>query len=101
MPRIVLRVRPAEVMDDLRLALIQERARRLPDWDIEVHDTRLSDAPYISIAARMPAITEETVARLKAAFADLPGMRVLLWQRVGVERSLQDVDPAILSGDAD
>jgi hypothetical protein len=82
-------------MEDLDLDTVGERVRRLEDWRAELHDTRLSDAPYVSITVDLPSIGEPEVARLKEAFSDLPHMRVSLWQR-GAEVPLQAADVSAL-----
>ena len=96
MKPIVLRIRPAEIMEDLDLDVVRERATRLADWATDVQDTRLFDAPYVSVVVTMPAINFETAARLKAAFADLPRMRANVWQRIGAEVPLAAADLAVL-----
>jgi hypothetical protein len=95
MRKIVLRVRPKEVMEELNLDLIRERSS-LMDIEMEVQDTRLSDAPYISVVAKIPTINEEVLARLKGAFRDMPRMQVNLWIRIGKEVALDTVDTAVL-----
>lgn len=95
MNRVVLRVRPAEVMEDLDLDTLGDRLHRLKDWRAQLHDTRLSDAPYVSITVDLPSIGGPEVARLKEALSGLPNMRVFLWQR-GAEVPLQAADVSAL-----
>ncbi len=83
-------------MEDLDLDLIQKRVMHLKDWEIKVHDTRLSDAPYISVVVKIPVINIDTLNRLKEAFKDMPCMYAMVWIRAGVEVPLNLVDIAIL-----
>jgi hypothetical protein len=96
MRRILLRIRPAEVMDDLDLDLIRERAMRFPQGAAEVQDTRLSDAPYVSVIMTVPATNEELLAQLRTAFLDLPRMQIQVWRRLRVEVPLEKASVADL-----
>jgi len=84
-------------MEDIDLDLIQERMKDLVDWQPELQDTRLSDAPYVTVIVLIPTIDAKAVMRLKAAFGHLRRMRIWLWQRIGVEVPLDAVDVAVLS----
>jgi len=79
MTRIVIRIRPAEVMDDLDLDIVRERAALLREWQAEVKDSRLGDAPYVTVVATTPVVTAERIAELKGALGELPRMRALVW----------------------
>ncbi len=85
MSEIIVRIRPRDTMDDLDVDLVQARAERLTDWKAEFHDTRLSDAPYVTFVLRIPEITAEAVAQLKTEFGDLPRMRARLYTETGNE----------------
>ena len=79
MATIVLRIRPIESMDDLDLSEIRDRLRRLSDLSPELDDTRLSDAPYVSLKLDLPLIDATLVQRLREALADLQGVVVQVW----------------------
>lgn len=96
MARIVLRIRPLEIMEDLQIDTIRERVSQLADLGAELQDTRLSDAPYVTVVADPPTIGDDTLARLQAAFAGLPRMRAWLWQGVGAETLLDEADLEVL-----
>jgi hypothetical protein len=95
MPRIVLRVRPQEVMDDLDLDAVGERLNRL-SWDAELQDARLSDAPYVVVVVDLPETSDEALSRLQEAFGDLPRMRVGLFRSTDEETPLERADLAAL-----
>lgn len=97
--RIVLVVRPQEVMDDLDLDLLRTRIDGLAGWQAEVQDSRLSDAPYVIVVAspRSAEVDTAAVRELQQAFGDLPRMSVRLWQGVGDEASLDRIDPTRLA----
>ena len=97
MGKIVLRLRPAEVMEQINLDLIREAMRYLPDWETELQDTRLSDAPYVSVLVKIPEIDSKALARLQGAFASLPGMRAKVMLAVGEELPLEAIDLAGLT----
>ena len=96
MEKIILRIRPTETMDDLDLELIRQRIEPFEDWSAELHDTRLSDATYVTVTVEIPALDEKSLARLKTAFAGLPRMRAMLFRRVGVEIALETANAAKL-----
>lgn len=97
----MLRVRPEEVMEDLDLEVIGERLRHLEGWTAELLDSRLSDAPYVTVVAEIPEIDPEAVRRLQQALGDLPRMRAGLWRSVDAEMPLAEADGAILEEAAD
>ena len=101
MKRVVLRVRPAEVMDDLNLDLIRRRLARLAPWRAELRDTRLTDAPYVTVVASIDAIDDAAADALRRGLADLPRMRVLLWRGPGAETPLAQADTAALAAAAE
>ena len=92
MNRILLRIRPLETMNDLNLELIQKRASSLADWSARVSDTRLSDAPYISMTIDLPEVSEDELVRLKEALLGMPRMPVYLWMGRKREMALDLVD---------
>jgi hypothetical protein len=92
MGNIVLRIRPAEVMEDIDLAVIRHRMKHLAGWESELQDTRLSDAPYVSVVVLVTVIDAAALARLKATFAGLPKMRAQIVLSVGVELPLDAID---------
>lgn len=96
MPEIVLRIRPDAVMGDLDLDRIRVWAGRLPGWTTEVRDTRLTDAPYITVIATTPAITNEVANTLRSRSSDLPRMGVFIWCGVGREVPLDKADVKVL-----
>jgi len=79
MTAIVLRIRPIESMDDLDLSAIRDRMGRLSDLSPELDDTRLSDAPYVSLKLDLPLIDTALVQRLRDALSDLEGVVVQVW----------------------
>jgi hypothetical protein len=97
MHQILLRIRPAAVMEDLNLEIIRARAQRLTNWQADLQDTRLSDAPYVTVIAKIPQLDAAAVAELKRAFARLPRMRAQVWQRVGEETPLQRANLTVLT----
>jgi hypothetical protein len=94
--RLLLHVWPAQVLEDLDLDLLTARAAALEGWQVELHDTRLSDAPYVTVVAEAADITSGELDRLQVAFADLPQMDARLWVGVGKEVSLASVDAALI-----
>ena len=96
MKRVVLRVRPAEVMDDLDLDLVRRRLERLAPWRAELRDTRLSDATYVTVVATIDAIDAAAAETLRRGLADLPRMRVMVWRGPGSETPLARIDAAAL-----
>ncbi len=97
MGKIVLRLRPAEVMEQINLDLIRDAMRDLQGWGPELQDTRLSDAPYVSVIVKIPEIDARALARLKNAFANLPGMHARIMLAIGEELPLDAVDLAGLT----
>ncbi len=96
MKQIILRIRPAEVMDDLDIEVIQTRVALLTGWEVEVRDTRLSDAPYITVIVNPRTIDPEMAAQLKSAFAGLPRMCARVWRRSSSEVPLALADCDLL-----
>lgn len=94
MQQLILRIRPTTGMEDLDLDKIRARIQRLTTWQAELQDSRLSDAPYVSVIARIPQLDAAAMTELKRAFARLPRMSVHLWQRIGDETLLQTADLA-------
>lgn len=90
MPRIVVRIRPLEIMEDLKPELIVQRAA-LVDSKMEFFDNRLSDASFVSLVMTIPSANLNSLERLKTVFSDLPRMRVLLWHSY-VETPLAELD---------
>lgn len=97
MQQLILRIRPTTGMEDLDLDKIRARIQRLTTWQAELQDSRLSDAPYVSVIARIPQLDAAAMTELKRAFARLPHMSVLLWQRIGDETLLQTADLATVT----
>lgn len=100
MHQILLRIRPTTVLEDLKLDLIRRRMQRLTNWQAELQDTRLSDAPYVSVIAQIPQLDAAAVDEIKRAFTRLPHMRVQIWQRVGEEIPLQSANLIIVTAAA-
>jgi hypothetical protein len=94
--RIVLRIRAIESMADLDLGLVRQSVRALEDLDPEVRDTRLSDAPYVTVTLGLERPDEAMLHRLQEAFRDLPRVVVQLWAGAGRVVSLQSARPADL-----
>jgi hypothetical protein len=89
MPRIIIRVRPRVVVTDLDPDILRARARALDGWRVEVDDTRLTDAPFLTVVAeREEALDTAAERALKDAFADLPGMIAYVWKGPGTEEVL-------------
>ena len=101
MKRVVLRVRPAEVMDDLDLDLVRRRLAGLAPWRAELRDTRLSDATYLTVVATIDAIDATAADALQRGLSDLPRMRVLVWRGPGAETPLALADAAALNDAAE
>ena len=97
MKRVVLRVRPAEVMDDLDLDLVRRRLERLAPWRAELRDTRLSDATYVTVVATIDVIDAAAAETLRRGLSDLPRMRVLVWRGPGSETPLARIDAVALN----
>lgn len=97
MKQVVLRVRPAEVMEDLNLDLVRRRFARLAPWRAELRDTRLSDATYVTVVATIDVIDAAAADALQRGLADLPRMRVVVWRGPGSETPLALVDAAALN----
>ncbi|MQA86728.1 MAG: hypothetical protein GEV03_19385 [Streptosporangiales bacterium] len=96
MARVVLRIRPAEVVADLDLAVVETRAGRLTGWRAEVHDTRLSDATYLSVVVTADEIDDAAAVELRDAFRALPRMAAYVVRAIGDEEPLERADAALL-----
>lgn len=96
MRQLIVRVRPAEVMEDIDLDVIRERAARLRGWDVDVRDSRVSDAPFVTLVARTREITDAAAEEIRRELADLPRMRALVWRRHGNELELPTATSAVL-----
>lgn len=96
MRRIILRIRPAEVMDDLDIEAVRTRVNLLADWEAEVQDTRLSDAPYVTVVATTEMFDANAAEQLKKAFADMPRMQAQVWRRSKSEVPLDFADSSLL-----
>ena len=101
MKRIILRIRPIDVIEDIDLDIIKARAASLTDWESEVKDTRLTDATYVTVIVKTQTIDAEKAERLKRAFAGLPKMRAQVWRRSESEAPLDTADLALLEGAAE
>jgi hypothetical protein len=97
MGKIVVRFRPVEVMEQINLDLIRQAMGYVPDWETELQDTRLSDAPYVTVIVNIPEINQKALARLQGALANLPGMRAKVMLAIGEELPLEAVDLAGLA----
>ena len=97
MKRLVLRVRPEQVMEDLNIDEVSARIASLTMCEAEVRDTRLSDGTYVSVEIKVSTIDTEFVAQMRAAFCNLPQMRVFLWRRAKAELPLSKVDLAAIN----
>jgi hypothetical protein len=91
-----VRVRPLEVMDDLDLDLVQAKVGQLRNWEVEFQDTRLSDAPYVTLIMKLPEINLQVLTQLKTTFADFGRMRAQLWIEQGVEVPISTIQIADL-----
>ncbi|MGH3811174.1 MAG: hypothetical protein ACRDUV_01805 [Pseudonocardiaceae bacterium] len=96
MARVLLRFRAVETVVDLDLAAVTERAERLNRWQAEVFDTRLSDAPYVSVVVTIDDVDDEAVEELRATFLDLQGMTPHVLRAIGDEVPLERADTALL-----
>ena len=104
MLKLILRIRPVEVTDDLNLDLVQERACELVGVRAQVQDTRLYDAPYVSVIVNVQNADAKVLAQLRGAFGTLPRMRAMLWEMPGVEiplvsAQLEDLERAASESD--
>ena len=89
MPRFIIRIRPRVVVTDLDPEILRARARALVGWHVDVDDTRLTDAPFLTVVAeRDEPLDAEAERALKDAFADLPGMIAYVWKGPGTEEVL-------------
>ncbi len=96
MARVVLRFRAVETVADLDLAAVTEHAERLGRWQAEVFDTRLSDAPYVSVVVTIADVDDEAAEELRGTFLDLPGMTPYVLGAIGDEVPLERADTALL-----
>lgn len=91
--KIILRVRPKEVMEDINLNIISEHTSQLgADAETEIIDSRLTDAPYVTIIVKVLDVDNELLDQLKSNLSDLAGMNVKVWQRAGKEVPLDELD---------
>jgi hypothetical protein len=93
MIELIIRIRPLETMDDLDIDEVRQRAAGLQAWEAELHDSRLGDAPFVTVVARTGVPDREAVRELKAAFARLPRMTALVWRSPRDEQPLEALDP--------
>jgi hypothetical protein len=93
MKKIILRARPKEVMEDINLDVILEHVSRLGQMaETEIIDSRLTDAPYITIIVKVLDVDNAVLDQLKSDLSDLAGMNVKVWRRGGKEVPLDEID---------
>jgi hypothetical protein len=96
MVRVVLHLRPTETVAGLELGVVEERATQLTAWRAEVQDTRLSDAPFLTVVVTGVEINDHAAAELRDAFRDLPTMTAYVVHAIGDERPLEQTDTDLL-----
>jgi hypothetical protein len=87
-------------LTDLDLEELRERLARLPGWTSELRDTRLSDAPYVTVVAGTETLDEGAAETLRDALSDLNEAHAVLWLGIGSERRLESCDLAALAAGA-
>lgn len=58
----------------------------------EITDSRLADAPYVTITVKVQDIDNEILDRLKSNLCGLAHMNVKVWRRAGEELPLDEID---------
>lgn len=96
MRQVLLRVRARTAPEDLDLDELRRRLAQASSWRCEIDDTRLSDAPFVSVIAGTDTIDDASTETLRAALADLERMRVAVWSGIGAESPLDSAGPATL-----
>ena len=81
------------MIEDIDLDAIVSRAE---DFDAEIIDSRISDAPYVSVIVKTPIIDNKVLTELKSKFSNLPSMYARLWQHAGAELPLEGADISAL-----
>lgn len=94
--RVIVRLRPSESISAIDLHAIQAQLREIVDFDPELVDSRLSDAPYVTIIVRIDATQGAALDRLKRALRGLPGLLPHLYMAPGKEIALDEADLASL-----
>jgi hypothetical protein len=94
--RLVVRVRPENTIDDLDISVVRERVDGLSGWDVEVEDTTLYDATYVTVVARPEKLDDDAIEALRSALANLPQMRPMVWRRSASDVPLAEADPETL-----
>ncbi|HEX2049183.1 MAG TPA: hypothetical protein VHJ34_00960 [Actinomycetota bacterium] len=89
MRHVLLRVRARTEPEDLDVDEVRRRLAQATSWRCEVDDTRLSDAPFVSVIAGTDVIDDASTETLRAALADLERMRVTVWSGSGQESPLE------------
>lgn len=100
MPSLVLRVRPKVSVTDVDLDDLRARLARLREWTADVRDTRLSDAPYVTVVAETTRLDEDAAAALRDVLLRVPRADVDLWLGIGTQRPLETCDLATLEAAA-
>jgi hypothetical protein len=94
MHRIIVRIRPREVIEDIDLDAI---LARIKNFDAaEIVDSRISDAPYVTVIVKTPTIDNKVLTELKSRLSNLQSMYAELIVGVGTELPIEDVDIAAL-----
>lgn len=94
MTRLVVRIRPAQVIEDLDPDLVAERLEGVSEWDTTLRDWRHTDATYLTVEAERQVLDPQAVDELAAALSDLPAMAPMLWRRSSPEIPLAEADMA-------
>ncbi|WP_433727405.1 hypothetical protein ACQP2Y_12315 [Actinoplanes sp. CA-051413] len=89
MARIVVRLRPTETVGELDVDAVAARVADLTRWRAEVVDTRLSDAPYLTVVATTEDIDDAAAAELRDALREPVAARAYLVSAVGREQPLE------------
>lgn len=99
--RVIVRLRPMESISDLDLDAIQGRLEEIKDLHPELIDSRLSDAPYVTVIAQIDRTQALGLERLKRALRDMPGVATRLYIRPGKEIELEAADLSSIQSAAD
>lgn len=95
MNKIILRIRPEQSIEELDLNVIKQRAMMFKNGEARVHDSRISDAPYITVIVMISIIDDASMSQLKEIFTNLLHMHVNVLQEIGLEICLNEADVTI------
>jgi hypothetical protein len=90
MARVVLRLRPTGTFAEMDPGTVATHLGRLRRWQTEVVDSRISDAPYLTVLASIEDIDDDAAAELRDVLGGVPAMRTYLLRTVSDEWPLRD-----------